>query len=230
MTNRRSLPRTSAPRSAVVHMLDMVGDRGHVTACGTRIGDDWAGEYTEQPSGEINCARCLPHLIKLQRAADAAADRDGGRIRKITHDETGDVIAEWSGCVVGVRFSSVADAYDWMVGDRSTRPDRCPLSSRGAVGDCVRAAGHEGQCASAHGDRYDGITRHEVPTGTADEVARFSRELAAVLSPRSWEEIGQDEARARSMAAHPAGKGRPVKLSQNYANAYMRRPYLIPGI
>lgn len=50
---------TSAPRSSVVHIID--GNPGvtyHQTLCGRRIGENWAGEYSEAPSGPVTCKRC----------------------------------------------------------------------------------------------------------------------------------------------------------------------------
>lgn len=51
-----AFPRTSAPRSSVIHGL---GQSGRVTVCGRRIGDNWAGEYDAMPVGAISCGRCL---------------------------------------------------------------------------------------------------------------------------------------------------------------------------
>lgn len=63
--------KTSAPRSAVIHMCDVTGAR--LTACGLTIGDEWAGEYTEQPTGDVTCKRCLPHVAPINAAIAAAA-------------------------------------------------------------------------------------------------------------------------------------------------------------
>lgn len=61
---------TRAPRSAVVHALALPSAtyRGHVTECGRRIGDEWAGEYTETPVGGVSCTRCLPAVLEADHA------------------------------------------------------------------------------------------------------------------------------------------------------------------
>lgn len=66
--------RTSAPRSSVIHGVNV--DRYRATVCGRTIGDNWAGEYTAEPSGPITCARCLTG-IKPSDNAHAETHRPG---------------------------------------------------------------------------------------------------------------------------------------------------------
>lgn len=61
--------RTSAPRSAIVHAVG-----GTFTVCGRRIGEGWAGEYSAQPAGDVNCARCVKGIAAKDAELAARAE------------------------------------------------------------------------------------------------------------------------------------------------------------
>lgn len=203
----RSSSRTSAPRSSVIH-----ADNGMFTVCGTRIGDGWTGQYTEQPAEDVSCVRCLSKL----------PNRDAGTVTTVGHDDTGDTLAEWRGCIVGARFTRRDDALAFLAGDRSMedRPARCTLPS-GGYGGCVRQAEHPGQCADAHGYRFTLPTLAEkIATACTDAGIPVASDGLPVVGHPVWATIASNGAgtlagitvwvrreRARSMAAHPAGKG-----------------------
>lgn len=109
---------------------------------------------------------------------------EAGTVTAVSHDDTGDTLAEWRGCVVGARFTFAEDARTFLAGDRSERPESCRLEF-GGYGACVRQASHGGQCADAHGHRFSGQRR----TTMAEYLAM----------------------RADAMERHPAGKGRTLR-------------------
>ena len=195
------------------------------------------------------------------RPADGSRSRIEGidglifTVRAITHDKTGDWIAEWPRCIVGVRVSSDTEAM--IVGDARLRVTECGLTF-GAYGACVRRAQHEGDCASAHGDRFEGrvmtgsvrrflsnaermmfhLCRDCAGTGEWDDFVtcetchgfgepdasadwdaaldeRDARERAATLADVRAAEHNLT-ARRRAMAAHPAGKGRTLRIGGTY--------------
>lgn len=259
-----SSPRTSAPRSTVVHAVRTTEARfdqySHGTVCGRQIGDDWAGEYTEQPSGPVTCKRCIaslgtteeglavttldyareqnaamsvpvghvavggswsgtyeplptvtlcakgdgvpavrshggkPYCAAHEYGASLALIHDTGTVRPVTHDDTGDVLADWRGCVVGVRFTLADDARAFLATDRSDRPASCGMEL-GGYGACVRQAAHGGMCADAHGYRFTGRRCH--PAGQARVTDSMGRNLTgpmehaeAVEAANEYEEAG----------------------------------------
>lgn len=213
--------RTAAPRSTVVHMVSTgpVRNYSHETACGRRIGDEWAGEYTEQPTGPVTCRQCMPAAVAAEaaeavRLAETAVFPIGARVGIVTGVQS--VSGPWVytyGTVTGhvEYWHGVTEYVVDVDGEGFLTFREYLLRSTSCV--CTDRDGFGHRCAAfPAGAAVGDVLADEVPTGTADEVAAFSRELAAVLSPRSWQEMGHDEARARSMAAHPAGKGRPVKI------------------
>lgn len=120
---------------------------------------------------------------RLDSAAVSLA-YDAGSVTVVSRDDTGDVLAEWRGCIVGARFTFAEDARTFLAGDRSVRPTPCRLEF-GGYGACIRQASHGGQCADAHGHRFAGARR----TTTAEYLAM----------------------RADAMERHPAGKGRTLR-------------------
>lgn len=48
--------RTAAPRSTVIHVIDTrPGKDPRRTVCGLAIGETWAGEMSEAPTGDVTC-------------------------------------------------------------------------------------------------------------------------------------------------------------------------------
>lgn len=210
----------------------MIAADSHLTACGRTIGDDWAGEYTEQPSGPVTCKRCLPHAeIHAAEIAAAAADlatfQIGDRVGILTGVQSvggayvgdhGTVTAhftEWGHVDYVVTADGESEGYvynAWQL-TREDAPTDAEIAAVTAVAIPVSVAAAILGNPAVTDVRVIESARAAVPTGDAETVARVSADIAAALSPRSWEEIGRSEARAASMAAHPASKGRTVKMT-----------------
>ena len=91
--------RTSAPRSSVIHAVDgRIGISLHSTRCGIRIGEAWAGEYNEQPAGDVTCRRCITGCEQDQRDLESAAPfAVGDRVGILTGHQS--VSGPWVGSV-----------------------------------------------------------------------------------------------------------------------------------
>lgn len=195
-----STNRTAAPRSAVVHAVGHPVNGASFTRCDRRIGDTWAGEYTEQPVDDVNCARCIKGCEADQVAVELAAPiKVGQRVGILTGFQSvgGKFIGSY-GTVTAVReywrnsvtYLVVADgesesfAYDpWQITDDTSR-DVAPITAAAtAAGIPVGTDGWP-------------IVGHPVWKMNADSTG----DLLAT--------IGEWVKRARSMSAHPAGKGR----------------------
>lgn len=223
--------KTSAPRSAVVHMVTTEPSSGiymHQTACGTRIGDEWAGEYTEEPSGPVTCKRCLPHVARVEEnVAALAVHKIGARVGVLVGQlsvngphvgERGTVTGHftgWSYVQYLVRADGEDESYVYDSAFLVALPCDRPLFG-GMTLDEIDA-----DAAVSTGGMPLEDERPEVPTGSAEDVAHVSRQIMDALSPRSWDERGEDEARARSMAAHPAGKSRRMQEARVIAGEYV---------
>lgn len=205
--------RTSAPRSAIVHAVGHPENGASFTRCGRRIGDTWAGEYTEQPAEDVNCARCIKGATEDQAATEAAATiKVGQRVGIFTGFQS--VGGKWIGSygtVTAVREywrnsvtylvradgESESFAYDpWQITDDTSR-DVAPITAAAiAAGIPVGADGWP-------------IVGHPVwqmnANGTGDLLVT----------------IGEWVKRARSMAAHPAGKRLARKMAAR-ARAFSR--------
>lgn len=150
-------------------------------------------------------------------------------LRGITHDDSGDTIVSWDGCIVGVRVS-FGEAAAHIVGETRTRLTYCG-GDLGAYGQCVRQASHAGDCADAHGHRFAGNLRRSL---TIEERALLGvcvdcagsgvwDDDSTCATCHGWGEPSDDIVavvdridRARAMASHPAGKGRALKIGGSY--------------
>lgn len=168
---------TSARRSTVTHTIDVGVSLAHVTDCGLRIGDEWAGEWDAGiPNGLPTCKRCLPAVTRKEEAAHAETvapvavvtrrwveDRDtytlnvdGVAIGTVdsTRDCTGDRKATSAdGEIVSPRFTDTTDAERYLL--TGIRPVVC-VRSFGGYGACIRQDAHPDQCQDAHGHRFTG--------------------------------------------------------------------------
>lgn len=221
------IAKTAAPRSSVVHMSDLTG--APYTACGREIRETWAGEMNEEPSGPITCTRCLPIATaeEARQAAEMAANAlypVGARVGILVG------VQSVNGPHV-VRYGTVTrHVRDW-----NNAPDYVVTDDQGETlvypAFLLRAAA---RCVCTDADGF-GHTCNAFPAGTAVGDAGtfhgtdFSTGAPAALSILSTEEHMRREA----MRRHPAGKARPVKLSDNYPSnvpvpSPVRDPF--PGI
>lgn len=102
---------TAAPRSSVIHIIDarptdFSDGWSHQTRCGRRIGDEWAGEYTEAPAGPATCQRCIKGAADDQTALETSAKyRVGQRVGLLTGFQSVSGAWIWSyGTVTAVRL------------------------------------------------------------------------------------------------------------------------------
>lgn len=202
-----SSSRTAAPRSTVVHAVNHPDHGSGFTRCGRPIGDNWAGEYTEQPSGDVTCARCISGVTADQAAIEEAAPiKVGQRVGIYTGlQSTG---GKWIGS-----YGTVTAVHMWWRGSFtwSVRADgeseSFAYDAHLITDDLSRDTAAITEAAEAAGIPVgsDGwpVSGHPVWA----ENARGSGVLIEAI--RAWGE----RARARSMAAHPAGKGRAARLS-----------------
>lgn len=192
--------RTAAPRSSVVHAVDgRPGVSLHQTMCGTRIGDEWEGEYTAEPTGEVSCRRCLP-LLAVEIAAEeermSAAAKFG--------------IGERVGIVTGVQSVTgpTVTHYGTVVGHRAPWGE---VEYIVKLDDVDGADGSELLYRAYLLRPTAPLTGTDFLTGETMSVDIVSTDtLTELLTGNPWK-----TARARSMAAHPAGKGRKIVRRQS---------------
>lgn len=186
--------RTAAPRSTVVHATD-----GGFTVCGRAIGENWAGEYNEQPTEDVNCARCIKGCEAV--TADLAARAKfavGQRVGIVTgvQGPNGGTVTRY-GTVIGHReFWKGTVEYIVSEDDGSELAYRAYLLSDDVSRDVAPITAAAVAAGIPVGTDGWPIVGHPVwkmnADGTGDLVAT----------------IGEWVKRARSMSAHPAGKGR----------------------
>lgn len=187
MTAVRRIARTAAPRSAVVHMVAGTGTYLHQTACGRRIGDEWAGEYSAEPTGPVTCKRCAPIVaeIEAEQAAWVAANAVhavGDRVGILTglqskngahvgaYGTVKGAIETWDGVI---EYSVIAD------GETEAFLYRSYLLQRDTTADHAEAI--------------------------AEDIRRFP----------GWTDADARIERAAAMRRHPAGKARPNLITED---------------
>lgn len=230
--------KTSAPRSTVVHMINAGETRNysHETACGLRIGDTWAGEYDEEPTGDVTCKRCLPAVdIARLNARVAAKTPDPA---PVAHPGAVFAIGERVGIVTGVL--SVSGPWVYAYGTVTAHVEYWTgvVEYVIATDDGAEDGVYRGyllrshRCVCSDSDGF-GHTCAAYPAGTpvGDIPAETDEEWCARIDTEYGDELAQefhDHMRARSIAAHPAGKARPDRISDvfpGYPNAI--RPYSV---
>lgn len=200
LTTRYSL--TAAPRSAVVHVINAGSPSAYWrTICGRRIGDEWAGEYTEAPTGPVTCKRCKTVADEVD--AENAAILAGVAVHPV-------------GSTVGILVGQLSvngphvDRYGTVVRHVETWNGECEYVVADAYGEAVyrRWVLVADETPDNDADTDDRQAREEAANADADSLMG---EILSLLSP-TWEDRADSEARARSMAAHPAGKRGTVQI------------------
>lgn len=218
--------RTAAARSSVIHAISINGSASF-TECGTRIGDDWEGEYSEAPTGPVTCKRCLPHLPHCTECGVYATH---------THDDACPTVAVFGVTIVAETTPTVRVKF--TAGQRVGLL-RGIMDAKGpqvyGYGTVIRVV-----------EYWEGMPEYVVLTDKGEELFT-SYLLTAELPLQRCEELDRGHlcgmpvrtdslsprcdthARARSMAAHPAGKGRYLPATWAAADAWRDRALMVTG-